>query len=338
MNLIDLVVMKTGISQTELAKKLQVSKAQISKWKTGESVPEERKRELYEIAAIESGYVYEWFYVADDAQTIDKWINLIQAINRYAEYPSTEFAEDPTYLAYEPLLQLMKLGCIIPKEPLSLAEYNRMEAASKLPPFYKLLGPYIFELGLMENWLDIHLVWPYSLNSVFELPPEIDDEIARVEEARYLLALRRMDETLLTDAGISVSALKDLIRSKETEVSFRISKICDFIVSHKLELKHDLYAYATLNGAELLDHDYEYSRKRQGDIWNHASYFESHLRTQYEKIQNMISETNLKLDLLLQHSKVQIPVYFETLNLKHFPPSKSPVTEIDKFKTQYDNF
>src|SRR5690606_15278374 len=105
--------MKTGISQTELAKKLQVSKAQISKWKTGESVPEERKRELYEIAAIESGYVYEWFYVADDAKTRDKWIILIQAITRYAEYPSTEFAEDPTYLAYEPLLQLMKLGCII---------------------------------------------------------------------------------------------------------------------------------------------------------------------------------------------------------------------------------
>ena len=333
LNLIDLVLLRTGFSQTELAKKLNVSKAQISKWKSGESVPEERNDELYEIAGLDDQYNFSWFYVADDAETIESWINLIQGINRYSEYPSTEFATDPDFLAYKPLFQLMNLGCQIPKEPLSPTEYHSLEAEDKLTPFYKLLGLYIYELGLMETWLDNHLVWPYSINDAIEIPPQIDDEIALVEEARYLLALRCMDEALLTNAGISVSVLKDLIGREEREVSFRISKICDYITSNRLEIKHDLYAYATLNGVELFDDTGEYAPTNLGDIWNHASYFESHLREQCDEIQNMLRDMNLKLDLLLQHSKIEIPELFELLNFRKFPPKKSQATEIYKYKS-----
>ena len=49
-NIIDYIIKNKGLRQKDIAENLNVSKAQVSKWKSGEHIPHERREELLSIA------------------------------------------------------------------------------------------------------------------------------------------------------------------------------------------------------------------------------------------------------------------------------------------------
>ena len=55
MNIIDHILKKKGIAQKELAKLLEVSPSQISKWKQGEKVSTAQEEKLFKLGGVIDG-------------------------------------------------------------------------------------------------------------------------------------------------------------------------------------------------------------------------------------------------------------------------------------------
>jgi len=119
-NLLKLVLRETGLSQKEIAKKLNVSAAQISKWKAGEHISyemEEKLKVLLSIGDRDPDVVY-WTGGIEQA---DKWVRLFEHLaERAPESAECSYIcaplEDETDFFFPNILStLIEAGAIIPE-------------------------------------------------------------------------------------------------------------------------------------------------------------------------------------------------------------------------------
>lgn len=120
-NLINLVLQQTHYSQKELAAKLKVSAAQISKWKAGEHISHEMEEKLKVMAAIgerDPDIVY-WTGGIDQA---DKWMRLFMHLaetaveNSDCSYVCAPLEDETESLLWNAFYTLIEAGATIPKE------------------------------------------------------------------------------------------------------------------------------------------------------------------------------------------------------------------------------
>ena len=123
-SLIHLVLAEQGCTQQELAKKIGVSPAQISKWKKGEYISTEMRDKLCEMAGIGEMHP-ELVAIAGSKEDAKKWIALIRhladiatsaAETGYHTPPLEEDVDDDDCLLFQNTLHvLQEMGVQIPR-------------------------------------------------------------------------------------------------------------------------------------------------------------------------------------------------------------------------------
>lgn len=308
MNLVKVALNEMGITKVELIAKLGLSDEQLSEWNTDSPIlPDMVKVRLLELLDIEQDYFLNWYDISHEIVIIEGWIGLINSIITSADFPSNLIAADPTFFSSAPLIELIKLGCAIPEVPLSVDEFEKMEEQDTLPPFYKLLVTYIHEMGLMEKWVNIHHIEPFSVHFDLVENEDLLLEFDAIEYFSIFLALRSMDKNLLKACGCSESELEKLISKKENELSIHIDRVFKMVKSKGLNMKHDLSPFLKYNGSELLLQTFK-TWVRIDKEFSYASNTEQYLREQNKLIMKKLAETNSKLDelLSLQQAKLLI--------------------------------
>lgn len=120
-NLVSLALSQAGCSQKELAARMKVSAAQISKWKAGESISVEMEQKLKSISGIgdrDPDIVY-WVGGVEQA---DKWMRLFEHLAEYADATAESsydhgLVEDEIDLLFSNVFHtLVEAGVEIPKE------------------------------------------------------------------------------------------------------------------------------------------------------------------------------------------------------------------------------
>lgn len=250
MNLVDAITQRLNINEATLIEKSNITEAEVIHWKKGYAISWEQKKQLCEMAGISEKFSLNWLFFADKNHVIERWISLIKEFVSASDYSSPELEDEAEDFASYVLEELMFLGCAIPNEPLSFDEYCQLGELEEIPAFYQVLRQYIAELGLMETWLLRYLnIYDDELSCIDDLAHVVYD----VEQARYLFALRNIDEALLSEAGVCLVTFKELLATAESDVSRKLWKINEALVYLKIKPEQDLYSYLKFNSYELLD-------------------------------------------------------------------------------------
>src|SRR5258708_15876336 len=76
-NLIEYVLKHTNLNQADLARKLKVSRAQISKWKAGDYISLNRQSELLKLAGLFDTVCVEWAMFAQSKENAEAWYSYV---------------------------------------------------------------------------------------------------------------------------------------------------------------------------------------------------------------------------------------------------------------------
>jgi transcriptional regulator with XRE-family HTH domain len=150
-NIIDYIIKNTALKQKDIAEKLNVSRAQVSRWKTGESIPFNRQEELNQLAGL-FGDNEEWAILIGSEERSKEWIDYVVELNDYAEYgPCEELVDNPEVSVPHLFLTLSKIGIKIPDEIPCVTD---SEDDTKLDDFTLLLINIIYNLTIMSRWIN----------------------------------------------------------------------------------------------------------------------------------------------------------------------------------------
>ena len=161
-NIIDIIISKTGMKQMDIAKKLGVSRAQVSKWKSGEDIPDNRREALNEMAGL-FGDDTEWCLLTKTPENAENWIDFfvdyhegcleVDPCSNISDYPESWV---PTILAL-----FNKVGIKIPEiapnlytEDTDSDDFDYSEESS----FYVLVKQYLESFAALINWYDDHIL------------------------------------------------------------------------------------------------------------------------------------------------------------------------------------
>jgi transcriptional regulator with XRE-family HTH domain len=233
-NIIDYIIKNTDLKQKDLAEKLKVSPAQISKWKAGEPIPSERKESLNKLAGLH-GDDADWGILTKTKKNGRGWFKYLSFMgdcdNRHLE-------EQPEIYAVKTLLLLSELGATIPENaPLvEVVDQDNYEWTSFDSMVWDLTEGY----GILVDWCDCYLWDGVGLN---DEPGDLLDLRWNLEEYALEIALKYVDKEDLKSAGIDLKKLDDLIRKTNVEVKRIIIKLCESMNKVGMPFTTDYFNY-----------------------------------------------------------------------------------------------
>jgi transcriptional regulator with XRE-family HTH domain len=227
-NYIDYISNNKGISQKELAEKLGVSTAQISKWKKGEKIPEDRQEQLHKIADIWSLW--------------PTWVELVQTKENQTEWFETfdnEFTTPENAEEYLPSLitNLIDLG------------FTFSSNVHDSKAFFK---------SFMHTH-SIHLNWLYTnmIEDVEHLT-DIAEQAYRIEETLHCITLEEMlneseGQALITELFEKpLESLTARIQAERLEALNLIANYCSLRSKYNM-IHKDYFHLVFVHSEELLD-------------------------------------------------------------------------------------
>ncbi len=135
--LIELVLGAAKCNQKELARRLEVSPTQITKWKQGEHMSNEMEQKLRAIAQLDKEVMPAFVLKVGSSEAAGKWGRLLEYLAFLAEessetgYSTEPLIEDHAFLCFQTFEVLGEMGVEIPPFPSELdADYN--EASDEL--------------------------------------------------------------------------------------------------------------------------------------------------------------------------------------------------------------
>lgn len=181
-NLISLTLRQTNYTQKELAEKLKVSAAQVSKWKAGEYVSYDMEEKLKVLAAI-GNRDPDIVYWTGGTEQADKWMRLFVHLaetayeNSESSYTCAPLQEEVEFFLWNIFNALIEAGTEIPKEfpqeidfnydsddEESEEEFERLyETNSYSSVIYKSLIAFVKQYDFYVAYLQ-DIMWEDSLN------------------------------------------------------------------------------------------------------------------------------------------------------------------------------
>ncbi|WP_194868528.1 helix-turn-helix domain-containing protein [Pseudoalteromonas sp. PPB1] len=211
--LIPLALERLECNQTELANKLGVSRAQVTKWKNGEFMSLEMEKSLLKMIGLEEGDIPELIILVGGEEQVKKWSLLVEfeasrALDNsetgYHTYP-LEIYGDARYLTFSILSTLNSAGAEIPRAfPTELdfdyrtaldtdnhTEWERVLEILEANPYSSLVGRcfnvltdlYGFYLAYMDDAMD----------SLIDVKGFSDSGIENIEPCLIELALAKVE-------------------------------------------------------------------------------------------------------------------------------------------------
>jgi len=260
-NLLKLVLQNNSYSQKDLAKKLEVSPAQISKWKTGEYMSSEMEEKMKSLADIGDRHP-DLVYWTGGTEQADKWSKLISHLASEANednecsYETTPLLDELDLLAWDVIHSLIEAGASIPNIFPSEIDFDYdMEYTENEHLFEKLYNENNYSSLIYNALKELANLYDFYVAYFSDL---IDDDLelfstgaCNIEPCLLNLALAKIgkDEAILTNFKIF---------RYETLKNYKawIEVVKHKAISNRIPLKAELMNLVS-NNSEALVHEAE---------------------------------------------------------------------------------
>jgi len=248
--LVQLALAKLGGTQTKLAQKLDVSAAQISKWKNGEHMSEEMEKKLRALAKI-GNYSPEFVVAAGSVENATKWQEFMLVCADYAQcgndtgYDGCDVLDnydDPSTLAADTFAVLQEMGVVIPAE-IPAVDKKAKELVSEDDedlPIFQLIFSLYHAYGALQGFM--------AASDVSELIDKTVEAIGGIGSEPFMF----LNCELLWLAATKVEPDPSLLKSEVCFNVFRNAQVEKFRATLS-ELKAAAFTQGLPLKAELLD-------------------------------------------------------------------------------------
>jgi len=292
-NIIDVITTKTNLKQMDIAKKLEVSRSQISKWKSGEDIPYERRQALNEMAGL-FGDDTEWALLTKNPENAEDWINYFTEHQDFLDVDICRTLTDEAEVWVPQMLILFNLiGIKIPENARNTDMDIEEEEKEGISKFSQLMTQYLESYSALMNWYD----WNFL---------SIDDENGEIFESTldlqsYIVdyALRYVDEKSLTDLGADLSKVSKKTKDARKEMSKLIEEIVSIMLLNNIPIMKDYFDLINKEPYDL-DDDSMFSSIRRATIESCLPLFERTVLNQNTELLKILGELHLKVDMLLK--------------------------------------
>src|SRR4051812_5195733 len=243
-NLIDHILNHTDLSQADLARKLKVSRAQVSKWKAGDYLSSERTSELLTLAGLFDTVCVEWAIFAKSAENAQAWYSYVLEILEDVEWGDSLkdfFREMPDIYAGHLITDLCDLGAKI-DQPAPATRWVD-EDVYEQTPLASVLFSILETWGQLKDWIDNMLDCD---DMTSEAECELFDITSDLEWLAFDLSLKHVERTQLTAIGVDEAKLDALVTTSREKVKSYLHDICDIRTKHGLPIAENYFQFLYL--------------------------------------------------------------------------------------------
>ncbi|TWU02899.1 helix-turn-helix transcriptional regulator [Stieleria varia] len=304
-NLVEYITHKGAYNQADLARELGVSRAQISKWKSGEHIPSERRDRLLKIAGLFDTVSDRWAMFAETEDNSKAWCDFFEELLEDLEWGGSlrDLSRNMPDIFYGHLIEAL-LGLdakISVKAPASKWED---EESCKMTPLANCLFSVYETWGQLYDWIDSSLEFDDLMDGA---EYELFDVIEELRWSASGIAIDNVEPELLISIGCEESKIKELTKQSRQEAAQRLSQVCNIRIKHGLPITADYFQLLTLPPIELAEASW-FQRKGNSHhpgeaIKSFLSYGERQLLSHQECQAAMLRQIDSKLDRLLELSK-----------------------------------
>lgn len=283
-NVIKYITVNTDLRQKDLAEKLGVSRAQISKWKAGDSIPLDREDELRKLAGL-FGDNAEWAVFAKTEKNSQAWFDYMQWMSEVSDYRSSTIQDMPNVLVPEILLTFAKVGVPLPDNapPIEVTEEEEYE----FTPFDSFIFSYMEDYGRLIRWHEVNLL------SVMEDCDDACDIVMNLEYHTTSLALGYIEDKEIIAVGADPVTLNTHYKKSKQEARQEITSLCLAMMRANIPIKIDYFDFINKSPDYIEDEMY-------GVIFNPCS-VDDLLPYGERKILALLEGLQIKIDVLLSN-------------------------------------
>lgn len=300
-NLIDYIIKKKKLSQSDLAKELGVSRAQITKWKSGERLPSERRSQLLKLAGLMDSVSEDWAIFAQSEDNAVAWCNYFLELIGNIEWGFSlrDLCRDcPELYLWHALESLMNMGAHI--EPTAPQSHWINEEEGERTTLSACLFEYLDTWGQLHDWIDEVLEFD-DVNDDAEY--ELFDVVGDLRWVASGLAIEDMEPSSLSAIGCESSKIRTHIEKCREDAAKRLTAVCTIRTKHGLPITADYFHLLTLPAIELAEVSWfapkPESRHLGEAIKAFLPYAERELITFQEYHAMMLRQIDTKLDQVL---------------------------------------
>ena len=230
-NLIDYIIKNKGLRQKDIAENLNVSKAQVSKWKSGEHIPHERREKLLSMAGL-FGYDSEWAILVGSESNSERWISYMAHMNEIVDDNVCSFELEDEPEIYSPIIltALVEQGLKLPKTAPNISDMEKDEY--RFTDFDNFIHDYLTCYGPMIEWSRVYLL---------SEDDELFDHFGNITAHSIDLALRYVSDKNLEKVGFDLSDLNSRLSEIDRKARIEISALCTNMQNLKIPFKTDYF-------------------------------------------------------------------------------------------------
>ena len=250
-NLIDYILTQTDVNQAGLARKLKVSRAQISKWKAGDHISSERTSQLLSLAGLFDTVNAEWAMFAKSKENAEAWYAYVFEIFQGVEWGSSlnDFFHDmPDIYVGHLIVELCALGATIEHQAPAIRLTD--EETYESTPFASVLFSLLEAWGQLCDWIDVTLDFDDLTN---DAECELIDAVSELEWCAFDLALEYVGKEQLIAIGVDEVKPATKAEKARREVFLHLQDICRIRTKHGLPITENYFQLLYLPPVELAE-------------------------------------------------------------------------------------
>ena len=243
-NLIEYIIEKTELKQKDIAEKLGVSTAQVSKWKSGESIPVARQLELqFLCGAIDVDL--DWIQLVGTKENAESWIAyLVHMTSLASEAGETNLLSDmPEVYGKYLLNNLSMIGVEIKGQAPAQPFYDEEIEDMTYTDFDRLIDAYLNNYTPLAQWCEHCL--PYN--------EELADVTTGMHSTAVDLAVKYIDDELLEKNGVDLAKFRSFVQQTDLEARKDISELCSEMITFNIPFRRDYFEFINVHPLELED-------------------------------------------------------------------------------------
>lgn len=219
-NLVERVLQTTNTTQASLANELGVSPAQVSKWKSGETIPEDRKTALKSLMQEE-----------DIPRPLRNLFNSIK--ENYLDDKSDLFEDHFEGITELLVSQLEEVGVQIPAIYLNTPLATEHELIID-ENFEDLIHGLLSNHQALEEWYEVFILNLEAQGGLFDLGEDIRAWFS-------YLAWKEIDQELLVELGVDIPKLNLRLQSVNNHIKLDLYKYCDELTLTNTSFRTDYH-------------------------------------------------------------------------------------------------
>ena len=283
-NIIEYILKNTDYIQRDIADKLGVSRAQVSKWKHGSYIPFDRLESLKEMASLTMDNV-DWEIFTATQKNSDQWVEFVSELNDSCleGRPDPSIQDEPDVYVPSLVLTLKELGLPVPQNP-----YGQENAPAEKALIEKFFPVFMNEYNKVSEWMGRFL----RFNDC-----DLMDQVYNLESYIPHIVIFHLDGEEFEGTAINARAIKDVAYREIGTAKRLIGQLCKDVLA---------------SGEALTVEPFDLIQNTPNELQDAADFFsiapsvkdflpigQQQLLRQLETNQVLLEELHTKLDFLL---------------------------------------